>query len=106
MRESDAKSLLAFISRMGMYIFEEDKENIRSFLTGYEVGSLGECCFTEMLSNKLEEKYKIKKYATGWSDQVERYAGQSNIDWQQAFQLVASEVLGEITNQQNSESKT
>lgn len=83
---------------MGMYICPCDKSNITSFVVGYENGSIGECTFSKILSEKLEKKYKIKYLATGWVGQIEGYAKKKGIDWNAAFNFIASEVLNEALN--------
>ena len=95
MRNIDLQSLLVFLTRMEMYIYPCNKQNIVSFITGYESGAQGECTFTQDLSKKLSVKYNIKKYATGWSNQIDRYSEEKNIQWVDAFVLITSELLNE-----------
>ena len=83
-----------------MYIQCSDRKSVEAFVVGYECGASGECNFTELLSQNLKDKYKIKIYATGWMDQVERYSKKMSIDWTQAFHLLASEIVNEGLNEQ------
>ncbi len=99
MRDSDTKTISNFLARMGMYIYPCDETNVVSFLVGYECGAQNDCNFTDLLSKKLHGKYSIKKYATGWRDQVQRYSEASGIDWMQAFHLLASEIVNDALNQ-------
>ena len=101
MRDSDINIMSNFLSRMGMYICPSERESVVSFLTGYELGTDGLCTFTDTMSSILAEKYKIKLYATGWPDQLERFAEKNKMNWIQGFELVASEALNEFSNQQH-----
>jgi len=95
MQKQDVESLLKFLERPGMYIHPTDRTNIISFIHGYEFATDGKCNFTEILSNILIEKYRIKYFATGWPDQIERYSGKNGMSWVESFFLLASETLSQ-----------
>ena len=95
MDTDDVEGLSKFIERPGMYIPTTDRDNIVSFVHGYEHGTKGKCKFTDALSNLLAEKYSIKKHATGWSNQIERYSEEISESWVETFTQTASEVLSQ-----------
>jgi len=95
MFKGDVKNLINFVDRPGMYIGITDSTNIISFIHGYELGAKGKCDFTELLSGALSEKYKTKKFATGWSNQIERYSQKMGIEWVEAFCSLSSELLAQ-----------
>ncbi len=91
MTDREKKFLPYFIYRPSMYIGEANKCSIVCFIYGLEFGQF--ICegksetesFSSILSKLLEEQYKIKKFATGWSNQVERYAEKNEITFSDAF---------------------
>ena len=93
MNEDDVKCLSNFLEKPGMYIVSMDKTNITSFIQGYELGTQGRCKFTETLSDLLASKYNIKKYATGWSNQIGRYCESNEELWVETFIQLGFEVL-------------
>ena len=95
MQKEDVESLSRFVERPGMYIYTTDRSNIVSFIHGYELGAQGRCKFTEVFSDNLTQKFKLKKYATGWQNQIERYSESKVLSWVDAFFLLASEVLSQ-----------
>ena len=94
----DVENLSNFVKRPGMYIPRTDSANIISFIHGYESGAQGKCKFSDALSKLLTEKYLIKKYATGWSNQIERYSEKECVSWVEAFSQTASEVLSQVSS--------
>jgi len=93
MTPQDATRLAGFIARMGMYICPSDRHGVVSFLHGYELGSLGRCAFTRLLSEELAKKHRIQSGSLGWAEQVERFGKRRRIGWMEAFILTGSAVL-------------
>ena len=99
MRKCDIKTLSFFLTRTGMYVCPVAKDNIVSFLHGYEAGSQGKCNFTELISRRLETQYNARRMASGWPHQIEQYVEKKGLDWLQGFVFIASEVLNAEVNQ-------
>ncbi len=93
MDDYDAKLLTQFLRRTGMYVSPITRDNITSFMVGYEIGSRYKCQFTDLIYQKLEEQYQFK--SNSWPDQVNQYAGAETLDWIQAFLTIATDVLNE-----------
>jgi len=93
MKDQHAEILLKFVNRPGMYVLSEDKEHVVSFITGFELGATGQCEFTSILTEKLSTEYGVKAYATGWPDQVERFAKNENCSWFEIFERLTNELL-------------
>ncbi|MEO6252973.1 MAG: hypothetical protein ABIO79_06695 [Ferruginibacter sp.] len=85
--------MIHFINRTGIYIPIIDKENIISFLSGYEIGTNGECAFIHNLSEYIEKEYKIERTSIGWPGQVQQYSTENNLEWVTSFKKIASEYL-------------
>ena len=93
MHTEDVKNLSRVVERPGMYLLITDQANIVSFINGYEYGLQGRCQFTNELSRLLTDKYGIKCYATGWSNQIKRYSESKSVSWVEAFFSLSSEIL-------------
>jgi hypothetical protein len=93
MDDYDAKLFTQFLRRTGMYVSPITRDNITSFMIGYEIGSRNKCEFTDLIYQKLEEQYHFK--SNSWPDQVNQYAIAETLDWVQAFLTIATEVLNE-----------
>ena len=78
-----------------MYICPVSRTSIVSFINGYEAGSQGDCIFTDLIRDTLEQKYDTKYLSSGWPDQIKRYGEMRELAWNQAFIFIASEVLNE-----------
>jgi hypothetical protein len=94
MRDVDVRNLVRFNTRMGMFVCPSDRANVVAFLDGYEYAAAGECRFTAILSEHLAKRYRIKRGAMGWPDQIARLAERRSLDWMEVYLLVSSEVLG------------
>jgi hypothetical protein len=93
MRPVDVRNIVRFNTRMGMYICPSDRANVVAFLSGYEYAAAGECRFTELMSDHLAKRHRVKADALGWSHQVARLAERRSLDWMEMYLLVSSEVL-------------
>ncbi len=89
---NDRKSLLYFITRTGMYIQQQDYQNIVSFIHGFETGS-GRNDFTEDIKNYIAKEFHIKTNATGWNGQIERLSEKLNYGLTITFKKVSLEIL-------------
>jgi hypothetical protein len=90
MTDREKKLLTYFIYRPNMYLGETNKFSIISFVHGLEFGQLiygedGSKSFSSALSKLLEDNYRIKGDAIGWSYQVGRYADKKDIPFSEAF---------------------
>lgn len=81
-----------FILRPEMWIRIPDKDQVVAFIHGVEFGD-DSVKLTEILSTILEKRYKIKKTATGWPYQVQRFAKKKKLLWFDAFKLLMLEIL-------------
>lgn len=90
-----------FLERPGMYITKRDKEQVIAFIHGFEIGSKGTCDLTTRLSQWIEQQYRIKKKALGWSYQIQLYAEKKSVDWFDGFKELVEELL--IDNQKRKE---
>lgn len=93
MTNNHKKILLSFITRTGMYIMAQDQNNIVSFVNGYEIGTEGECEFSQLLSKYFEENLSVKHSSDGWPGQVKRYSDNKFITWTNAFKQIGLEVI-------------
>lgn len=91
----DTRIFAQFLLRPGMYVYPITRDNIISFLVGYEIGSRDRCKFTDLIGRKLEQKYHVEGSIYRWPDQIDRYASARYADWVQAFLTIATEVLNE-----------
>jgi hypothetical protein len=69
-----------------MYVATPDKNNVVSFITGYEIGST--CDFSNLFKSFIADKFKIPSGATGWPGQIERLAEKLSQSWSQTFKQV------------------
>lgn len=74
---------------MGMYIPSVDKNNVMSFLIGYQIDK--EFFFSNKIQSYLEER-GISSNALGMPEQVEQYAEHRNLDWVTAFIQISLEI--------------
>jgi len=93
MRPIDVRNLTTFNARMGMYVCRSNRENIVSFLHGYECGAGAECQFTKILTEHLTRKHRVESNPSGWPDQIARLAERNSLDWMEIYLLVTEEVL-------------
>ena len=93
MTDQDKQNLLNFLNRMGMFIFVQDRNNIVSYLHGYEEGRLKRCLFLKLLSEMIAKKYSIRYSSDGWWGQLDRLSKKLKKSWEDTFQLVALEIL-------------
>ena len=94
MRVIDARNLIRFNTHMGMHICPTDCQGVVAFLQGYEIGTGGKCRFTEVLSERLGKRYRVKRGESGWPEQISRLADRRALDWMEVYLLVSSELLG------------
>lgn len=76
-----------------MFVPLPEKSNVVAYIHGYEGGALGECKFTELLSERIERSHSIKMIGTGWPGQIESYASANEMDWITSFSFLANETL-------------
>ena len=93
MRAVDVRKLVRFNTRMGMYICPSERSGVIAFLSGYENGTDGECKFTNILSEHLEKRHRVKRRAMGWPEQIGRLAERLSLEWMDVYLLTSSEVL-------------
>jgi hypothetical protein len=98
MTGQDKQHLLNFVHRMGMFIFVQDKNNIVSYLHGYEEGRLKRCLFSRLLSEMVADKYSVRYSSDGWWGQLDRLSKELNKSWEDTFRLVALEILEPTAN--------
>ena len=94
MRPEDAHSLIRFNTRMGLFVCPVTRSNVEAFLHGYQYGTASKCQFTEILSEHITKRYRIRPTALGWSHQIAQLAEKRSLDWMEAYLLVSSELLG------------
>lgn len=93
MEEKDVKLLWMFTLRIGMYTGTENKDTVLSFIHGYEIGRENKCDFVGRIIQSIENEYKIKSGATGWSGQIERLAEELETDWITIFKMQSIKIL-------------
>ncbi len=93
MTSNHRDQLIWFVLRTGMYIQPVDEHNINSFLSGFEVCAKGKCSFTQLLRERLEDKYKIRYAERGLTQQIQKLAKKRNDTWVTTFRKVAMEIL-------------
>ncbi|MDJ1467711.1 hypothetical protein [Xanthocytophaga flava] len=98
MTDQDKLLLVRFITRMGMYIPERNKSNIISFVYGYEIGRNGECSFTKLLIEHMENKYSIPHSSASWIGQIHFYAEKKKSSWESTFRQISLEIIGSEEN--------
>lgn len=92
MRPIDVRRLIKFNTYMSMYT-RRNRDGVVSFLQGYEY-AVPECHFIQAMSDCLEKKYKIKKNALGWPDQIARFQiTRFGEDWMESYLVISSLVL-------------
>lgn len=89
----DKEVLMGFITRTGMYINPTNKENIQSFITGYEIGRRKECKFIDQIKEVLANKYSCNHRATGWVGQIQELSKKRNSSWVITFKKISIEIL-------------
>ena len=95
MRLADAQNIIRFNTCMGMFVCPSNRENVVSFLHGYQYGTAGECRFTEVLSQHLAKRHRVKPDSLGWPHQIARLADRRSLDWMDVYLLISSEVLSD-----------
>jgi hypothetical protein len=79
---------------MGMYIYPCDQHGVVSWVDGYVSGAKGRCKFTELQTEELTERHRIKSNsALGWPRSVEIFAEKRDISWLEAFTLASSPII-------------
>ena len=91
MTTGDKTLLLQFITRTGMYITTQDKNNIVSFITGYEMG--GKCDFSNSFKRFIDDKFKIRAGATGWPGQIELLSEKLAQTWIRTFKNISLQFI-------------
>ena len=83
-----------------MYVVPVDKKMIISFMSAVDVGLLTtdirlaqKSSWTALLSDFIKEKKGIEPRALGWPNQVETFAGKTNLPWEKAFFLLMQEMI-------------
>ena len=94
MTKDDKILLLHFISRTGMYVTTQDKGNVVSFITGYEIGAKT-CNFSILYKSFVAGKFKIQSGATGWPGQIEMLSEKLSQNWLQTFKQVTLQFITE-----------
>lgn len=93
MSRLDARNLVRFNMRMGMFICPSDRWNVVSFLHGYELARGKRCRFLELLSQQITDDHQIKLDCLGWPGQIERLAEKYSLDWMETYLLISSNIL-------------
>ena len=93
MTSKDRELLVFFIHRPGMFIRENSKENIISFIHGFEYARNMECEFTAKLSEHFKLVFGIEVRAVGWPYQITMLAEKLNEDWIVVFKRESLIVL-------------
>ncbi|MBD0403498.1 hypothetical protein [Flammeovirga sp. EKP202] len=91
-REIDIIFLELFVHRLNMYIPSVTKDNIISFIHGYESGKK-QNDLTQTISELLESKYNIEKKACGWPHQIQTYSKRKRLSWVDGFKLIINEII-------------
>jgi hypothetical protein len=86
--------LLHFIVRTPMFIVPQDKNNIVSFLHGYEYGDRTSN-LSALLKDFLTRKFNIPEVSTGWPGQIERLARRQAQHWVRTLKQVILELITE-----------
>jgi hypothetical protein len=92
MTKYDKILLLHFITRTGLYITTEDKSNVVSFITGYEMG-VKTCDFSNAFKSFVMDKFKIKSDATGWPGQIQMLSEKLSQNWLRTFKQVTLQFI-------------
>jgi hypothetical protein len=92
MTKKDKKSLLSFISFTGMYISTPDKNNVVSFITGYEIGAKN-CNFSNLFKDFITNKFKIKSVTTGWPGQIDLLSKKLSQNWLITFKQTSLQFI-------------
>ncbi|MGH2666399.1 hypothetical protein [Flavobacterium sp.] len=87
--------LIFFIEKTGMFMSQIDKNNIVSFLTGYEIDKQNKNIITQKISEIVSRKYNIEYRNTGWLGQISRLSTELGLDWVATFKQIIQEVLKE-----------
>lgn len=90
--EQDVRRMLSFfIQRMEMFLPLIDKNNIISFIHGYEAG-INEKRITENITALLSKKYKIDYDTLGWPEQIQKYTFKNSVNWIEAFKQICNKI--------------
>lgn len=89
---NDEVILIKFITRPGMFITVQDKDNFTSFLFGYEVGS-ATCNFTEPLESYISETFGIQPSSSRWIGQVEELSKKLSLSWVTTFRKTSLQFI-------------
>jgi hypothetical protein len=92
-RPIDVRKLIRFNTRMGMFICPSDRANVVAFVHGYQYAAAKKCRFTELLSDHLARRYRVKADALGWPHQLARLAERRGLEWMDVYLMVSSELL-------------
>ncbi len=92
MSGSEKENILHFVTYTRMFILQEDKMNIISFIHGFEAGA-GKQNFTKCLSELLSGKYNFKYDNEGWIGQIKRLAEKNSCSWVLTFKHIALELI-------------
>lgn len=75
-----------------MYITTQDKDNIVSFITGYEIGSTT-CDFSDSFKKFIDEKFKIRAGATSWPGQIQLLSEKLAQTWTRTFKRTSMQFI-------------
>jgi hypothetical protein len=92
MEFNDKTIITRFIVRTGMFITTQDKENIVSFITGYEIGS-ATCDFTMLLETYMLEAYEIPISNDRWIGQLTRLSELLSLTWVRTFKKLSLQLI-------------
>ena len=92
MTKEDKIILLHFTARTGMFIPVQDKNNIISFITGFETGS-STCNYTEPLEMFISQTFNIQLGSGGWHGQIDKLSKILSIDWVTTFKKMTLEII-------------
>jgi hypothetical protein len=92
-RAIDERNLIRFHTRLGMFICPSNRSNVVAFVHGYQYATAKKCRFTELLSDHIARRYRVKAGALAWPDQIDRLAERRRLEWMDVYLMVSSELL-------------
>jgi hypothetical protein len=93
MTQKEINILLHFITKPFMFISILDRDNIISFMHGFECLTKNKFPFTNTIRKLASEKYKIKYDSLGWPGQIDKLAKKKSLPWAVLFRSFVLEAL-------------
>jgi hypothetical protein len=76
-----------------MFVSQQDKNNMTSFVTGYELGRGRKSHFSSDIEFLVSNKYKQPYSGDGWPGQIERLSKKWKLPWPVTFKQIALEII-------------